>query len=322
MDVGITRRSTLLGLASSLSSVASAHAQQPPRPTKPPNPLLVNNVSIFDGSAGQLKPGNILISDRKIRQISSGAIIAPPDSTVIDGRGRVLMPGLTDAHWHMAMAPNTMEGLQQVDTGLMYANIVAEAQRTLMRGFTTIRDMGGPTFGIKAANDAGTIPGPRVYPSGAFISQTSGHGDLAPPYARPPTLGGQRSRFEEIGAFAVVNGVPEVSAAVRQQLRKGASQIKIAVGGGVFTDFDPIDTLQFTTEEIRAAVEVANDWGTYVAAHIYGLGGIRRALEAGVKSIEHGQAADEAAVRLIGEKGAWLSLQPFEPGDNPMTPEQ
>lgn len=109
---------------------------------------------------------------------------------------------------------------------------------------------------------------------------------------------------------------------MRQQLRKGASQVKIAVGGGVFTDFDPIDTLQFTPQEMRAAVQAASDWGTYVAAHVYGPAGTRRALEAGVKSIEHGQTTDEATVRLIGEKGAWLSLQPFQPGDNPMTPEQ
>lgn len=322
MGVEITRRATLLGLASSLASVADARAQQAARSAKPPGPVVINNVAIFDGIEGQLKPGNVLVSDRKIGRISSGAITAPPGATVIDGRGRVLMPGLTDAHWHMVMAPNTMEDIEQADAGLMYANAVAEARRTLMRGFTTIRDVAGPTFGLKAAIDAGVIAGPRVYPSGAIISQTSGHADLAPAHARPPTVGGQPSRFQEVGLGAVVNGVPEVLAAVRQQLRKGASQVKIAVGGGVFTDFDPLDSVQFTPEEMRAAVQAASDWGTYVAAHVYGPAGIRRAIETGVMSIEHGQTADEATVRLIGEKGAWLSLQPFQPGDNPMTPEQ
>ena len=192
MGVEITRRATLLGLASGLASVAGARAQQAPRPAKPPGPVAINNVGIFDGIAGQLKPGGVLIADRKIKQISSGAITAPPDGTVIDGRGRVLMPGLTDAHWHMIMAPNTMEDIEQADAGLMYANAVAEARRTLMRGFTTVRDVAGPTFGLKAAIDAGVVPGPRVYPSGAIVSRTSGHADLAPSYARPPRSGGSR----------------------------------------------------------------------------------------------------------------------------------
>jgi imidazolonepropionase-like amidohydrolase len=121
--------------------------------------------------------------------------------------------------------------------------------------------MAGPSFGIKAAIDSGVIPGPRVYPSGALISQTAGHGDFAPPYARPFTIGGRPSHLEEIGEFAVVNGVPEVLAAVRDQLKKGASQIKLAVGGGVISDFDPIDSLQFTPQEIRTAVQAAKDWG-------------------------------------------------------------
>jgi imidazolonepropionase-like amidohydrolase len=321
MGPRITRRSTLFALAGGLSCIATARAQQAPRSAKSSSPVVINNVNIFDGIDGQLKPGNVLISDRKIAQISSSAIAPPTGGTVIEGRGHVLMPGLTDAHWHMTMASNTMEDLQQADTGLMYANTVAEAHRTVLRGFTTVRDMAGPTFGIKAAIDAGIIPGPRVYPSGALISQTAGHGDFAPPYARPYTIGGRPSHFEEIGEFVVANGVPEVMAAVREQLKKGASQIKLAVGGGVISDFDPIDSLQFTPEEIRAAVQVASDWGTYVATHVYTPAGIRRALDAGVRSIEHGHLADEAAVRLIGEKGAWLSTQPFEPGDEPLSPE-
>jgi len=180
----------------------------------------------------------------------------------------------------------------------------------------------GPTFGIKAAIDAGVIPGPRVYPSGALISQTAGHGDFAPPYARPFTIGGRPSHFEEIGEFAIANGVPEVLTAVRDQLKKEASQIKLAVGGGVISDFDPIDSLQFTPEEIRAAVQAARDWGTYVATHVYTVPGIRRALDAGVLSIEHAHLADEATVKLIADKDDWLSMQPFEAGDDPLTPEQ
>lgn len=178
------------------------------------------------------------------------------------------MPGLMDAHWHMVFAPNTMANMEAADTGLMYANAVAEAERTLLRGFTTIRDTGGPTFGLKQAIDSGAIPGPRVYPSGALIPQTAGHGDFGPAYGLPVTLGGRPSRFEEIGAFTVANGLPEVEAAVRLQLKRGASQVKIALGGGVISDSDPIDTLQYTPEEVRAAVRAAEDWGIYVAAHV------------------------------------------------------
>jgi imidazolonepropionase-like amidohydrolase len=191
-----------------------------------------------------------------------------------------------------------------------------------MRGFTTIRDTGGPTFGLKQAIDSGVIPGPRVYPSGALISQTAGHGDFGSAYDRPVAIGGRPSRFEEIGAFTVANGVPEVEAAVRMQLKRGASQIKLALGGGVISDSDPIDTLQYTPEEIRAAVQVTSDWGTYVCVHVYTVPGIRRAIDAGVRSIEHGHMADEATIKLMADKGVWLSLQPFEAGDNPLTPAQ
>lgn len=109
---------------------------------------------------------------------------------------------------------------------------------------------------------------------------------------------------------------------MRAQLKKGASQIKLALGGGVISDSDPIDTLQYTSEEIRAAVQVATDWGTYVAAHVYTNEGIRRALDAGVMSIEHGHLANEATLKMMAAKGTWLSTQPFEAGDNPLTPEQ
>jgi imidazolonepropionase-like amidohydrolase len=128
----------------------------------------------------------------------------------------------------------------------MYANTVAEAQRTILRGFTTVRDMAGPTFGIKTAIDTGVIPGPRVYPSGALISQTAGHGDFSPAYHRPKVLGGSLSHLEELGEFTIADGVPEMLGAVRTELKKGASQIKLAAGGGVISDYDPIDSLQFT----------------------------------------------------------------------------
>jgi len=296
-------------------------AQTPAPSARLESSILINNVRIFDGVGDNVRLGNVLIAGRTIKQISASPIAPLANTQVIDGGGRVLMPGLTDAHWHMTMAATRPDDLRQADTGLMYANAVAEARRTLLRGFTTVRDVGGPSFGIKAAIDRGIVPGPRVYPSGALISQTAGHGDFAPGYEPPFTIGGRPSYLESIGAFTIANGVSEVLAATREQLKKGASQIKLAVGGGVASDFDPIESLQYTPDEIRAAVQAANDWGTYVATHVYTTAGVRRALDAGVKSIEHGHLADEATIRLIGEKGAWLSTQPFETGDEPLPPE-
>lgn len=288
--------------------------------TTPTTSILIKNARIFDGISNELHRGDLLIVGSKIEQISPTPVNPPPQAMVIDAAGRVLMPGLTDAHWHMTMAASTLQDLDAADPGLMYANAVAEAKATLLRGFTTVRDMAGPTFGLKAAIDAGTIPGPRVYPSGALISQTGGHGDFAPQYAVPKVLGGRSSHFEDLGIFTVADGVPEVLGAVREQLKKGASQIKLAASGGVISDYDPIDSIQFTPEELRAAVQAATDWGTYVAVHVYSSAAIKRSLDAGVKSIEHGHLADEATIRLIAEHSAWLSTQAFEPGDEPLSP--
>jgi imidazolonepropionase-like amidohydrolase len=269
--------SALVAFVASIESTRTLAAQEasPPAP-KNATSILINNTRILDGVSDGLRPGNLLIVGSKIKQMASNPITPPPHSEVIDGGGRVPMPGLTDAHWHMTVAANTLDNFQQADPGLMHANTVAEAHRTLLRGFTTVRDMAGPTFGIKAAIDAGVIPG------GAFISQTSGHGDFAAPYGRPKALGGRPSHMEDLGEFTVADGVTQVLAAVREQLKKGASQIKLGAGGGVISDFDPIDSLQFTPEEMRAAVQTASDWGTYVAAHVYTAAGIRRALNAGV----------------------------------------
>lgn len=303
--------------------MARAQGQEQGQGQEQPQPaILFQNVRLFDGISGALRPASLLVRGDKIAEVSDGAIIPPDGARVIDGGNRVLMPGLIDAHWDMVFAPNTMENMVAADTGLMYAYAVAEAERTLMRGFTTIRDTGGPTFGLKQAIDADGIPGPRVFPSGALVSQTAGHGDFGAAYERPVSLGGRTSRYEDIGAFALANGVPEVEAAVRLQFKRGASQCKIAMGGGVISDSDPIDTLQYTPDEITAAVNVARDWGTYICAHVYTDEGIRRAVDNGVMSIEHGHIASPETLARMAEKGVWLSIQPFEAGDNPLTPEQ
>ena len=289
-------------------------------PDGAPQTILIQNVQLFDGTGGARQPRNVRIVGNRIDAISAGDIPAPEGTIVIDAAGQTLMPGLTDAHWHMS----AVKGVPWMgpDDELAVALILKDAEFQLLRGFTTVRDTAGSIFGIKAAIDRGIFPGPRCYPSGAAISQTSGHGDPGPVNDLPATLGGELSHYQRAGMTAVANGVPEVLAATRQQFKRGASQIKIMAGGGVTSDYDPIDTLQFTPEEMRAIVQVASDWGTYACAHAYTSAGVRRCLDAGVLSIEHGHAIDDKTAALMAEKGAWLSTQPFEPGDNVLTPEQ
>jgi imidazolonepropionase-like amidohydrolase len=194
-----------------------------------------------------------------------------------------------------------------------YNNLVAgaEAEDTLMRGFTTVRDVGGPVFGLKHAIDNGTVVGPRIYPSGAVITVTSGHGDFRQLTDLPRTIGGTPTRGEQIGATAIADSPDEVRVRVREQLMQGASQIKLTAGGGVSSPFSPIDVSTFTEAELRAAVEAAENWGTYVTAHAFTPAAIQRAIAAGVRCIEHGFLMDEATAKLIAEKGVWLSPQPL-----------
>ena len=233
--------------------------------------------------------------------------------TVILGTGRTLMPGLIDAHWHAMLIRADPARAFTGDVG--YNNIAAgvEATDTLMRGFTTVRDVGGPVFGLKAAIDVGLIAGPRIYPSGAVITVTSGHGDFRQLSELPRTIG-TLSRMEQIGATMVADSPDEVRLRVREQLMQGASQIKLTAGGGVSSPFSPIDVSTFTEAELRAAVEAAENWGTYVTVHAFTPAAIQRSIAAGAKCIEHGFLMDEATAKLIAEKGVWLSTQPLPEG--------
>jgi imidazolonepropionase-like amidohydrolase len=268
--------------------------------------LLLKNVEIFDGLSDRARSGHVLIDGRTIAAVESSPIAETDRTTVIDGAGRVLMPGMIDAHVHLVGMANTLFGLACASQTELAATSLARAKDTLLRGFTSVRDMGGDTVGIKNVIDAEPELGPRVYPSQAAISQTGGHGDFGFVYELPTALGGAESRAEQIGFMRVADGADRVLVAVREQLKLGASQIKLMVGGGVASLYDPLYTLQFTPIELRAAVEAAQDYGTYVATHVYNVAGIRRAVEAGVKSIEHGHLADEATVALLAERDVWL----------------
>jgi imidazolonepropionase-like amidohydrolase len=242
--------------------------------------------------------------------VADGVLSAPDGATVIDGGGRTLMPGLIDAHWHTMLASLPVARMMTADVGDVHFAAAAQAERTLMRGFTTVRDAGGPAFALKRAIDSGSVSGPRIYPSGAMISQSSGHGDFRAIW-EVPRVAGSLQRAEMVGAARVADGRDAVLQATREQLMQGASQIKITAGGGVSSNYDPLDVLQFLPEEMEAAVLAAADWGTYVMAHVYNPKGIQRCLAAGVKCIEHGQLTDEDTVMMMADKGAVWSLQPF-----------
>lgn len=281
--------------------------------------MIIRNVRVFDGVNDATQDNaDVLIEGTHIVAVSSSPVAGDASDGVIeiDGKGRFLMPGLSDAHVHLMGNANSMVDFLQGPTGTLYGNTIAEAKRMLLRGFTTVRDMGGDTAPIKGLIDRGTFEGPRIFPSQAMISQTSGHADFSFVYDVPEEFGGKPARTEDIHFTRIADGVPRVLAAVREQLRQGASQIKLTLGGGAASMYDPLTTLQYTPDEITAAVEAAADYGTYVATHVYTPAGIARAIDAGVKSIEHGHLADEATIRRIGETETWLSMQPFAEDDH------
>jgi imidazolonepropionase-like amidohydrolase len=274
---------------------------------------MFENVRIFDGTSSQLsEPSNVLVVDSVIKSISSAPIADPPAVSVtrIQGGGRTLMPGLIDAHTHIMFATVPQAAVLTGDIGFVHVAATRAATDMLMRGFTSIRDLGGPVFGLKRGIDAGLVVGPRIWPSGAFISQTGGHGDFRLPNELPAPPG-NFSFSERVGAAAVADSADMVRQRVREQLALGASQIKLMAGGGVASSYDPLDVTQYTVPELRAAVEAAQNWGTYVTVHAYTPRAVQQAMEAGVVCIDHGQLLDEPTAKLMAEKGVWWSLQPF-----------
>lgn len=307
-------RSTALCLlaAFALFGLPAAAQQVPAQASRKPGLILFTNVNVFDSAnARLLSRMSVLVDGQRIAAVQAGVMTAPAGARVVDGGGRTLIPGLIDTHVHLFMGANTER--QMLDTkgspDVLHGRAAEEARKMLLRGFTTARDMGGPVFGLKRAIDQGKIAGPRIYPSGAMISQTSGHGDTRLPQERSRKYGGTVSRGELLGVNFIADGRPDVLTATRENLRGGAAQIKAMAGGGAATVYDPLDVTQYTLDELKAIVEAADDWGTYVTVHAYTPKAVRRAVEAGVKCIEHGQLLDEPSIQLLAEKGVWLSLQ-------------
>jgi imidazolonepropionase-like amidohydrolase len=307
---GLRKPGRTFKLAAFLASIGPSLAALPAAQAQQASAVLFQNVRIFDGKNAALSAlSNVLVRDNKIEKISVAAIKA--DAEVIDGGERVLMPGLIDAHWHAMLVRPTPVAAMADDVGYNNLLAAAEATATLMRGFTTVRDMGGPSFGLKRAIDDGLVPGPRIYPSGAVITITGGHGDFRQLTDLPRTIGGMLTRMERIGGSMVADSPDEVRLRAREQLMQGASQVKLTAGGGVASPFSPLDVSTFTEPELRAAVEAAENWGTYVAVHAYTPVSIQRSIAAGAKCVEHGHLMDEATAQLMAEKGIWLSTQPF-----------
>ena len=275
--------------------------------------VLFENVRIFSGKSTSLSaPSNVLIIGNTIESISTRPLAAPAGMTLtrIAGGGRTLMPGLIDAHTHLMLATLPPLVLLTSDAGFINIAAVKAANDMLLRGFTSVRDLGGPVFSLKKGIDMGLVRGPRIWPAGAMISQSGGHGDFRPPNELPA---GPDSfpYMERIGVAEIADSPDLVRQRSREQLALGASQLKLMAGGGVSSQYDPLDVTQYTVPELRAAVEAAENWGTYVTVHAYTPRAVRQAIEAGVKCIDHGQLLDEQTVRLMAEKGIWWSLQPF-----------
>ena len=276
-----------------------------------PSQILITNVNVFDGKTNGLTTGqHVLVEDNLIKEIGDD-VRAGDDAIVIEGNGRTLMPGLIDGHAHVMINHN----FPVVETNMDLTDLAYRAtlvmKRFLVDGFTSVRDMGGPAFGLQRNIDAGVIAGPRMYPSGAFISQTSGHGDFRergdPGFSI--NTPGDLSNFERMGIGMVADGVPQVLAATRLNLRNGATQIKIMGGGGGSSRFDPIDTTQYSVEETCAIVEAAADWGTYVSAHTFNDRAVGRLLDCGVKAFDHGFFISEATMQRIAAEGGFVVPQ-------------
>jgi imidazolonepropionase-like amidohydrolase len=313
-EVSVETALRIVTLAAAISCMMvgpwPSHAEHPA-----PARTIFTNVHVFDGkNPDRIMNANVSIEGNLIRSISTEPI-SPDGATVIEGGGRTLMPGLIDVHWHMLYVGLPLTALVNGDMVEVAARAVPKAEAVLMRGFTTVRDMGGPAESIKKLIDTGVIPGPRVLPSGPPISQTSGHFDFRERNAIPASEGDAPSYWYRTRLLSLADGVPEMLKRVRENLRMGASQIKLATGGGVSSVYDPLDVTEYTEEEIKAAVDAAEDFNTYVAVHVMTDRAVRKSVEAGAKSIEHGYFASDKTLKLMAKKGVWLDPQPFFEGD-------
>lgn len=268
--------------------------------TQSTQPLVIRNASVLDVHVGTFSVADVVTADGKIRSVEKGAD-APEEAQIIDGTGKYVIPGLIDAHVHVVASSADFRSLTWTPPSYVYAQTARIMQGMLRRGFTTVRDLSGADFGLAKAQAEGLLEGPKLHFCGRALSQTGGHGDM-----RLPGEDHEPNRKGCCGIGRVADGVDAVRAAARDELRKGAHHIKIMASGGVSSPTDRIDSTQYSRDEMRAAVEEAEAANRYVAAHAYTARAINRALEAGVRSIEHGNLLDDESLRLFLEKDAFL----------------
>jgi imidazolonepropionase-like amidohydrolase len=270
-----------------------------------PRQVLFTNVKIFDGKSNALAEGlSVLVEGNLIKKISADPIDAP-DAFIVDGEGRTLMPGLIDMHSHLCLRNGMQEFRDGYDQMAAGAYTGLAMREYLDQGFTTVRDAGCNILGIAKAVNNGVVPGPRIFPSGGFLSQTGGHADTGNFNDRP----GDQDKLEQAMFGYIVDGPDEARKAARHNLRAGATQIKIMAGGGVASEFDPIHMTQLSPEEMEAIVGVAEDYGTYVLAHAYHDRSVNRAIDAGVRVIEHNFLVSEDTIKRMADEGVALSAQ-------------
>jgi imidazolonepropionase-like amidohydrolase len=265
--------------------------------------IIFTNCAVLDGTRRERREDHhVLVEGDRIREVSDRPITSAT-AEMINLRGRTLMPGLIDAHVHVLAVDAALARLSDRPVTLLTLQAAKVLEGMLQRGFTTIRDAGGADGGLAEAVEGGLVRGPRVFPSGMALSQTGGHGDTRPRTQSVVTCacceGG-------IGLSRIADGVTECRRAARDELRKGATQIKILASGGVASPYDPIWNLQYSEEEVRAIVEEARAWHTYVLAHAYSPDAIRRSIDFGVRSIEHGNLIDRATAEHVARADAFV----------------
>lgn len=297
---------TLISSIALLAAFASS-----PALAQDQSPILITNVSVFDGVNERLiEKANVVVTGNLISEISTEDL-AIAGGTVIDGGGRTMIPGLIDVHWHTSYCCASQSTVITGDILEIAIRGAMGSERTLMRGFTTVRDVGGNPFSTKKMIDAGEIPGPRILPSGPPMSQTGGHFDYGAYQDVPSNPGGSLWYWNRVGLMLIADGVDDVTLRAREVMRMGASQLKISGGGGVSSVYDPLDVSQYTMAELKAFVEVAESYNTYVASHIFTDEAAQMAIEAGVKSIEHGNLLSRETIQMMKDNDVWLSVQPI-----------
>jgi imidazolonepropionase-like amidohydrolase len=268
--------------------------------------FVVTNAQLLDPVAGERRPGaSVRVErDRIVEVAEDGVPLSSHENVlVIDAGGRTVMPGLIDGHVHAAITTMDLAAMARRSATRVGIEAKAILERMLRRGFTTVRDAGGLDVGVQEALRAGLISGPRLFRSGRVLSQTGGHGDIAPA-SHDPHIG---TCSIVSSSFAhVADGVDAVRRAAREELKAGVDQIKVMAGGGIATPTDPIDMVQYTEAEIRAAVEEAASRRTYAFAHAYIPESIKRAVRAGVRSIEHGNLIDAESAAAMAQRGCYL----------------